>query len=102
MTWHMLPALPGFSHCLSCPPKPSTIALDATPHPGFGMAALTRDGEWFYDLEDEDPVMEAEVRAAGDEDHDWRLSVLAPLYETTYQRQGEGLWVLVERGQGFA
>lgn len=102
MTWHKLPALPGFTHCNLCPPKPEVLPLDAVVHPGFGDVVLNRNGEWFYRLDEDDPVMEAEVRAAGDEDNDWRLSVLAPLYETTYQRQGEGLWVLVERGQGFA
>lgn len=102
MTFVKLPALPGFMHCNMCPSKPSVLPLDAVVHPGFGSAVLWRDGEWVYEMKDEDPVMECEVRAAGDEAHDWRLSVLAPLYETTYQRQGEGLWVLVERGLGFA
>ena len=40
--------------------------------------------------------------AAGDPDHDWRLFVNGPLSDYTYQRQGEGEWVLVKQGQGFA
>lgn len=40
--------------------------------------------------------------AAEDQDHDWRIHLVAPLSERHYQRQGEKMWVLYEKGQGFA
>lgn len=45
---------------------------------------------------------EYEDVAAGDPDHDWRLFVHGPLSDYTYQRQGEGQWMLVAQGRGFA
>lgn len=30
------------------------------------------------------------------------LPFIAPLYESEYQRQGDGVWVLVRKGMGFA
>jgi hypothetical protein len=40
--------------------------------------------------------------AAADPDHDWRIYFYAPLYEAEYQRQGDGCWVLIKKGEGFA
>lgn len=100
--WEKLPALESFRHCLNCPPRPQTIPLDALVHPGFGGADMSRDGDWGQALDEGATVQDAEDIAAGDPDHDWRLTINAPLYTAVYQRQGEGQWVLVERGRGFA
>lgn len=75
---------------------------------GFGYAAVTRDGKEVYSEPndgDEDKMWtgaDAEKVAAADPDHDWRISKYAPLYDAVYQRHGEGQWVLIERGDGFA
>jgi hypothetical protein len=76
---------------------------------GFGFAAVTRDGEIVYhepvDAEGWDDfwtVADAEEVAKGDPDHDWRIIKEAPLRSMEYQRQGEGKWVLVDSGRGFA
>jgi len=77
---------------------------------GFGSASVTRDGEEVYS-EPNDPDADqaliwtgadAEKAAAADPDHDWRISKYAPLYDAVYQRHGDGQWVLIERGEGFA
>jgi len=47
-------------------------------------------------------VQQAEVLAAQDPNHDWRIHLIAPLSECHYQRQGKELWVLYKKGQGFA
>ena len=117
----MLPALEyGPQACLRCPSKPVHAPLDWQPHPGFGMLTLTRNGETpdeWYAFADEiverdqwcvirrgETVTLAEIEqaVAQDPDHDWRLRVDSALYDATYQRQGPGRWVLVEKGQGFA
>lgn len=110
-----MPKLPpltsGQGGCLTCPPRPIDLPMDSNPHPGFGDLILTRDGEpvrWHladYYCEHEIEHVTAqdfEDIAAGDTDHDWRLKVYGPLSEYVYQRHGEGLWVLVEKGMGFA
>lgn len=75
---------------------------------GFGSAGYSKDGETLWDEgmageEDGLPtVADVEQLAAADPDHDWRIFFFAPLYEAEYQRQGEGVWVLVRKGMGFA
>lgn len=76
---------------------------------GFGSANVTKDSEQVYDEQDANygrrelwTGEDAEKAAAADPDHDWRISIFAPLYEAEYQRQGPGHWVLISKGQGFA
>ena len=82
---------------------------------GFGDCTVTRDGKAIYSENDvtheaerqgKDLVLwegkDAENAAAKDPDHDWRVHFFAPLYEAEYQRQGNGHWVLISKGQGFA
>jgi hypothetical protein len=102
MTFHALPWIEPVRHCLNCPPKPQVLPLDAVPHPGFGAVTLTRDGKVVAGLGQDDPVMDFEDRAAGDDDRDWRITIDAPLYRVVYQRQGDELWALVCRMDGFA
>jgi hypothetical protein len=103
VTWTKLPAIDPIRHCNICPPRPRTIPLSALVHPGFGGAYIEKHGEDFdMALEMNATVRDAEDFAAGDPDHDWRLTIKAPLYTAVYQRQSEGEWVLVERGEGFA
>lgn len=74
---------------------------------GFGGAGYRKDGETIWD-EGDDPdadvptVADVEKLALADPDHDWRIFFFTPLYEAEYQRQGEGVWVLVRKGEGFA
>jgi hypothetical protein len=84
--------------------------MNVDPHPGFGFCDLTRDGEdhTHYALtifDGEEAVMlmqDFEDIAAGDPEHDWRLTIHGPMYGVVYQRHGESEWVAVERLDGFA
>jgi hypothetical protein len=77
---------------------------------GFGFAACTKDGQVVLeepqgddtDWDDYPTGADAENLAAADPDHDWRIQIEGPLSGRTYQRQGEGNWVLVEQNVGFA
>ena len=76
---------------------------------GFGDARVTKDGETFYDGEqdwwnrnDAKTVGDIEKIASGDPNHDWRIVMHGPLHGETYQRQGEKNWVCVETNRGFA
>ena len=75
---------------------------------GFGTAGYSKDGNilWQEGREDEfenAPTVEmVEAMARCDPDHDWRIFFHAPLYSAVYQRQGDGVWVLVRKGEGFA
>lgn len=110
MTFTKLPAIHGKAYCShGCGHRTPLLDLSSSPHPGFGGVYLTRDGESVYPWPDDDYAaseervgQEYEDVAAGDPDHDWRLFVDGPLSDYTYQRQGEGEWVLVKQGQGFA
>lgn len=76
---------------------------------GFGSATAYNDAGFFYDGEreysdDKEPKTIGDIEAIAklDPDHDWRVQFDGPLHGETYQRQGDGLWVMVESNQGFA
>jgi len=108
-TTEHLPALEGRNNpCLNCPPIEPTLDMDRTIAVGFGAAFVAKDHETVFvetpDTEFEDcwTVAMAEAAAAADPDHDWRIVMDGPMHGETYQRQGEGRWVLVEANGGFA
>jgi len=110
-TWK-LPPIEGKAYCgCGCGSRHSHAAMTDYTHPGFGCVYLTRDGESVEPWQAEDEFscgvedktfQDYETVAAADPDHDWRLFINGPLSDYTYQRQGEGVWALVEQGQGFA
>lgn len=118
MAWEKKPAIQsGGPACLCCGTPTDIFPADGLIAVGFGSATVTRDGALVYDepqltWDGDDPVepdeseywtgADAEKAAAADPDHDWRISKFAPLYDAVYQRHGEGQWVLIERGEGFA
>ena len=110
MTWTRLPPVEGRTVCLTC-----GAGSDATLPPerliavGFGAAGYTCDGAalWVEDRNaPEDTALptcaDVEALAKADPDHDWRIFFYAAMYDAEYQRQGDGHWVLVRRGEGFA
>lgn len=111
MTWEKLPAVEGSIACFTCG---CGARSDLDPHRaiavGFGDAGVTRDDETVWSeasssaetFDDFWTVAMVEEMAQADPDHDWRIYFHAPLYEATYQRQGDGVWVLVSKGDGFA
>lgn len=102
-----LPPLEHAPHngCLNCPPKPKKARLRWNPHPGFGCVDLIRDGEvvqsW-YRYEDSRTFITFENHAKADPNHDWRVFVIGPLGDVTYQRHGPKEWYAVAKGMGFA
>ena len=108
MEWTKLPAIEGSIACLTCGCGTKTdLHMDSHICVGFGSAGYSKDGEtlWQEQAEeyDETPkVQSVEDMAKKDPDHDWRIFFYAPLYEFEYQRQGDGIWVLVRKGMGFA
>ena len=109
-----LPAIKGGIACLTCGcGSHDTMSMERLLAVGFGDVNVTRDGEHIYsesERTDKDgdgwdqfwTGKDAEEAAAKDPDHDWRVHFYAPLYEAHYQRQGEGHWILYEKGEGFA
>lgn len=84
------------------------FSMDGVIAVGFGYAGVTRDGEQVYQEPQmdngEEPMTgaQAEALAAENPHHDWQITLVAPFYERTYQRQGIRKWVLIEQGPGFA
>ena len=105
--WTKLPAVEGSIACATCGMGArSDLSMDHCIAVGFGNAGYSRDDECLWEeggLEEEYPtVANVEALAIADPDHDWRIYFYAPLYEAEYQRQGDGVWVLVRKGPGFA
>lgn len=108
--WEKLPPIKGSIVCLTCGyGSHDILSMDALLGVGFGDCSVTKDGQQVYseyndgrDIGDLWKGADAEVKAAEDPDHDWRIHFFAPLYEAEYQRQGDKHWVLVRKGEGFA
>lgn len=95
----------GNNPCPHCPPIPTQASMDKLIAVGFGEATIRRDGEIVIDAERVEDWMtfaDAEALAAADPNHDWRVVLHGPLHGETYQRQGDGVWLCVERNEGFA
>jgi len=109
-TFEKLPAVAGSVACLTCGcGARSDLHLERTIAVGFGSSGYSRDGETLWDEgqteegEEKFPtVADVEALALEDPNHDWRIFFFAPLYESEYQRQGSGVWVLISKGDGFA
>ena len=103
-----LPAVDGSIARLTCGAGArSDLSMDRTIAVGFGSAGYSRDGQCLWqeggdEFEDCPTVADVEALAKADPDHDWRISFFAPLYEAEYQRQADGIWVLIRKGEGFA
>ncbi len=102
----------GGNPCPHCPTIPTQALMDKMICVGFGEASIRRDGEVALDASeafntaggwDEIPTFAtAEEMAAADPDHNWTVHLNGPLHGETYQRQGVGVWLCVERNEGFA
>lgn len=96
---------PSHGGCLACPPVQAIAPMNTLIAVGFGDAHISKDGEIIFDgerAEEFHTLEEFEALANGDPNHDWRLVLDAPLSSREYQRQGEGQWVLIAQGEGFA
>lgn len=110
MSYEKLPAVEGSVACLSCGAGArSDLSMDRQIIVGFGSAGYSCDGAGLYDEQelngdwDKAPTVgHVEELAKAAPDSDWRIYFYAPLYSSEYQRQGEGVWVLIKKDQGFA
>lgn len=109
--WQRLPAVEGSVACLTCGAGArSDLPMERHICVGFGAAGYSKDGEALWDegmasIDDPDEaptVGDVEKLAVADPEHDWRIYFEAPLYSAEYQRQAEGVWVLIRKGEGFA
>lgn len=109
INFEKLPAVEGSVACLTCGcGAKSDLDMNRGIGVGFGSAGYSKDGEILWEESgaeefDELPTVQfVENMAKIDPNHDWRIYFYAPLYEAEYQRQGDGIWVLVSKGEGFA
>lgn len=109
MTWTKQPPIKGTIHGCLHNPVYDVAPMDMEIAVGFGYAIVTKDGEKVYEERIADiaklpywTVQDAENEALKDPDHDWRIELYAPLYGRTFQRQGDGEWVLIGENEGFA
>ena len=109
MTFEKLEGIKGgHGGCLCCGYQHEHLPLTRLIAVGFGWAAVTKNGEEVYNENDVKyksdlwTAQEAENLAKQEPDNDWRIHLVAPLSERHYQRQDDGLWVLYEKGMGFA
>ncbi len=109
-TWQKLPAVAGSIACLTCGSGArSDLAMDRHICVGFGSAGYSKDGTPLWDEQEANgdfdachTVAHVEALAVADPDHDWRIYFYGPMYSAEYQRQGEAVWVLVKKDEGFA
>lgn len=94
--------------CACCPVPAIHASMDKVICAGFGSAQAYNDAGFFYDGGDLDnwdnakTIGDIESIAKLDPDHDWQVTFVGPLHGETYQRHGDGLWVMIETNEGFA
>jgi hypothetical protein len=114
--------------CLTCSSVQRVASLETVICVGFGSAIVTRNGDLFYDGEEDcrnekEPksIRDIEEQAALSPNDDWRVVMYGPLHGEMYQRQEitkdlkcgplsddqtstdkRFAWVMVESNQGFA
>lgn len=101
----MTPIKGGPGGCPCCGSAHEVLPMDAVLAVGFGVTTVEKNGEVVYSegkKKDYWSAQDAENLAVQDPDNDWRIHFNGPLSDRHYQRQGEGHWVLYERGMGFA
>ncbi len=114
MSWTKQTPYQGAVHhgCRNCGDTQTIAPLDMVIAVGFGAAYATKDDQTIYDemevmhaggeWDDFWPLSKVEELAKADPDHDWRVVMHGPLRGRTYQRHGDGEWVLIESNEGFA
>ena len=108
MPFKLLPRIDGSIACGFCGAgATSDLEMDRHIGVGFGTAGYGVDGEELWAEQDQEfddlpTVADVERLANRDPNRDWRIWFHAPLYSAEYQRQGEGVWILVKKGDGFA
>ena len=109
--WEPLPAVEGKTYCNICGGGRDKSDEDFLVAVGFGSAGVSMSGHHIIDEQEwsdgeygEDAVTLSMVErvARSRPEADWRIHMYGPLSEQEYQRQGEGKWALVRRGDGFA
>ena len=92
--------------CLNCPPVEQVADMNMLIAVGFGCAMVTRGKKVVYmegpNDEDYRKLSEFEAMAVADPNHDWRVTLEAPLRGRVYQRHDVAKWVLIESNMGFA
>lgn len=93
--WHTFCQWPTEPHYI----KPEWVTGTNVRGEPFGFWT---DTDEYWSLDEAVTLAEIEECCAEDPDHDWRLRIGGAMSEYTYQRQGCGQWVLVDKGMGFA
>lgn len=94
--------------CLCCPSTEPVLCMKTVLYNGYGGWSITKNGAQYFtedqnkDWSETKVMAEIEKEASQDPENDWRAELYLPLREATYQRQGEGKWMLVRTGEGFA
>ncbi|GJD22964.1 hypothetical protein RIVM261_079200 [Rivularia sp. IAM M-261] len=85
-------------------PIGSICPLDTIIKVGFGTAKIKKNGEAYYDGEEEvEPKALAYFEEiAQKEKGEWQLIMEAPLWDATWERQDTNKWVCIKAGRGFA
>ena len=83
---------------------PEILPLNRNMHPGFGEILFLCNDELLMQINYSHffDTMQYFENMSKNYKGDLRIIINAPLYELEYQRQGEGKWVLIKQGQGFA
>ena len=97
--------------CFSCRTITKIASMEMVLAVGFGSANASKGDEFVYDEMQHDRehgegnhlcLQDIENMALKDPEHDWQVTMDAALHGETYQRQGEGKWVLIDSNIGFA
>lgn len=94
--------------CLCCETTTDILSLETKLYNGFGGWNVFKNGKIFFidpmDAEWEDckDLNHVESLIGEDSENEYIAHFYSPLREAIYQRHAKDVWVLIEKGPGFA
>lgn len=93
--------------CLCCGSTSELLPLETQLYNGFGGWMVVKNGELFYQSQDEGfdeskNVHDIENEIGEDNENEYLAILFSPLRGATYQRHKKNHWVLIEENEGFA
>lgn len=93
------------STCLNCPPRSRRLSWRYSPHPGFGVISLLKDGKRIAGADEKGCLTTMRLwkeLASGEPDHVWQIAVESPMTGVLYTRITHGEWIATHQNPGFA
>lgn len=96
------------SSCICCDTTTEILNLNTKLYFDFGGWTINKNGQPFFsdqrsvDFDEYKDLNHVEALIGEDDENEYTAEVYLPLRSAKYQRHAKNIWVLIEKGNGFA